>query len=214
VELHNVGLSISAAVLITIILIIAFWKPVVDILKRLRLKILQYKDLVMYFETAQESYIKSVDVDLTYDKSLTGPQPPDSPDQIIPAIIANIKKSMKDNNIKSKEAANQYLFTQYAIRSLQAIYLSIYTIIFGSQIMILQQLTTNKEFTRDDIKVFYDDTRTRYPDLYKKITLTAYIDFLLRSHLIIHNNGVYRLTGLGKGFLAYIERNYLPPRPF
>jgi hypothetical protein len=206
-EIHGV-FSISAVVIVVGLILILYGKQIKCILERLRN--VQWKDLHMDMEVKQDD----ANIDLTYQKNLISKDPPDDENKIQPAIAAGIKKEMRDKDIVEPQKAVDHLVDRCAMLAMLFSYLSLYSTLYGSQITILWHLKNNKSATLTDLKTFYDDAVRRFQEFYKNKAFGDYINFLTNSHLIIQRKNRYELTGLGKGFLSYLDGTKLPPRLF
>jgi hypothetical protein len=84
---------------------------------------------------------------------------------------------------------------------------SIYNIIYGSQIEILDKLNTNNNETKESLKYIFDNAVNRSPDFYKDYSYGQYLNFLERYALIyiLENNNIL-IGDQGKDFLTFVNR--------
>lgn len=99
------------------------------------------------------------------------------------------------------------------IRTLAAQYVlgdfnRIYSVIFGSQILVLATLNSAGDtgLSLDALRPFYDNAAQRYPEAYKNDTLERWLDFLKSSELIRDSQNGVAITQWGTEFLDHLVR--------
>lgn len=80
----------------------------------------------------------------------------------------------------------------------------IYSLIYGSQIRLLQRLNHTTTETKNDLKFYYDTALKNYPNLYETYSYESYLSFLSNNELITIINENVTITTIGKDFLRYI----------
>lgn len=130
-----------------------------------------------------------------------------------PEVIEKFSAIVKDHmNLKSLISPNQKIerLEKYStILQVTHHFELLYSLIFGSQIMILQELNTLKPATRESVKPHYNNAKKANIKYYKGYTYESYLNFMLSCSLIKINNqdnwnNDIRITTLGKDFLRYL----------
>lgn len=87
----------------------------------------------------------------------------------------------------------------------------IYSIIFGSQIRILQRLNHSITENVDDLKFYYENAVKIYPESYKNYNYLDYLQFLIINRLVNFDqeNNTLTITAFGQDFLRYITESNL-----
>lgn len=81
----------------------------------------------------------------------------------------------------------------------------IYSVIFGSQIQILELLNTGVIENKQSLKHFYDIAAKTYPETYQQYDYESYFNFLTAYNLIdCDHNGQVRIKMYGVDFLKYL----------
>jgi hypothetical protein len=85
-----------------------------------------------------------------------------------------------------------------------------YRAIFGSQLLVLEQLNTRSEgATPQEIKPIYDQAAARSPDVYEGFSFDQWVAFLSHSQLVREESDRVYLTVAGREFLKYVvDRGY------
>ena len=81
-----------------------------------------------------------------------------------------------DDN-KKIDTLIKYAEVLYLIISFERLYNNI----FGSQLYILDSINTNSSETKEDLKMFYDNAKERYPEVFESYSYDDYFNFLI-SH--------------------------------
>lgn len=101
----------------------------------------------------------------------------------------------------------RFLVRDLAITKLSLAFERIYSVIWGSQIYILEYLNDRRLIgaLKEDIKTsFYDDAVRRWPDRFVGYSFDMYLGFLKESNLIIEKNESLFITNFGVEFLRYL----------
>ena len=99
------------------------------------------------------------------------------------------------------EALLKYSITIYIIYRFQ----SIYDLIFGSQIYLLQNLNSHGLANQDILAYHYNPAKIKYPEIYENYSLDDWTAFLLNFNLISKlNDNRIEMTSVGIDFLKYI----------
>jgi len=124
-----------------------------------------------------------------------------------------IKKEYEDQLNKErkekegKEAFNNYLIDQLFIKDLQIDFERIYRLIFGSQIMLLRNLSSkgSSGSTTNELLIFFVMVQRIWSPAFQNWTFNLYLEFLLKNQLIqLIPPDSYLITEKGKAFLIYI----------
>ena len=119
------------------------------------------------------------------------------------------------NSINSELTSTQgpererFLVRYLAIIKLDLAFERIYSIIWGSQIYILEYLNSRRLIgaLKEGIKTsYYDDAATRWPASLTGYSYDMYLGFLKESNLIIERNETLFITEFGVDFLQYLTR--------
>lgn len=87
----------------------------------------------------------------------------------------------------------------------------IYSVIFGSQIRILQRLNYTITENIEDLNFYYENAVKFYPETYKNYNYINYLKFLTTNKLVNYSEGDNSLTitNFGQDFLRYITESNL-----
>ena len=84
----------------------------------------------------------------------------------------------------------------------------IYGVIFGSQIRILEYLNTIENSKESNIKEFYDNSSSKYPEIYSTYNFSSYLNFLKSNYLIeTINDELISITQTGQDFLVFLVQS-------
>jgi hypothetical protein len=95
----------------------------------------------------------------------------------------------------------KYSSAIYIIKHFDQIYYSIY----GSQLMILQQLNTDAVEDNSSLKRYYDYAAGQNPTLFAEYSYEDYLAYLISFNLIIKEGNQIKITILGVDFLKYLS---------
>jgi hypothetical protein len=91
----------------------------------------------------------------------------------------------------------------------------IYYNIFGSQIRILQRLSSSIIESRITLLSFYNDAKSAFPKVFENYPYDTYLNYLLLNNLITEQGSTIVITPFGKDFLKYlIDSSYSLEKPF
>ena len=81
----------------------------------------------------------------------------------------------------------------------------IYSEIYNSQIKILESLNSSTTRTKDELRIFYEEAKSAYPDWFENYSFDAYLNYLvLNLMIVIHPDNIVSITKIGQDFLKYI----------
>jgi len=80
-----------------------------------------------------------------------------------------------------------------------------YRTIFGSQIALLKFLNTSGGGTKEQLLLFYETARVRFPQLYETYSFEQYLQYLLTYGLVLVRDGRYFTTVAGQEFLKWLS---------
>jgi len=103
----------------------------------------------------------------------------------------------------------KFLVRYLSITKLELAFERIYSLIWGSQICILEHLNDRRTIgaSKENIKtIFYDDAVIKWPGFFTNYSYEMYLDFLKSSNLIIERGETLFITEFGVDFLQYLTR--------
>jgi hypothetical protein len=116
---------------------------------------------------------------------------------------AVLQETNLDNIPTDKEKTELLLNYSIAIYIIKH-YEMIYNAIYGSQLMILQQLNTFAFENNETLKRYYNYAVEQSPKFYDNYPYEDYIEFLHSFNLIVEEENRVKITILGIDFLKYI----------
>lgn len=128
-------------------------------------------------------------------------------DLVTSAVLKETDLSTLTTDKQKIERLTDYSIALYILKHFESIYNSI----FGSQIMILQQLNTFTYEDKDSLKRYYDYAVKQNPKYFEGYEYSEYIDFLFAFNLIINEDGQIKITVLGIDFLKYLTETGKTP---
>jgi hypothetical protein len=195
-----------AVIIIVIIVVLLLKKSLQDLLTRVTK--LKYGETV-----AEVSQVRQE----ANEKSLIAQSQVDKPNETIEKALGIFSSSTIDrakNVVETESKINELTDDSKKVDRLikysEALYLilsfeRLYNSIFGSQLYILDFINTINTETKNDLKVFYDNAKEKYPDFYETYSYDEYFNFLLNHELIIINkDNTCSITWLGRDFLKYL----------
>lgn len=105
---------------------------------------------------------------------------------------------------ESAEDRARYLLRQLTVCTILRTFEFTYFLIFGSQIIALQQLNGRDDMTLDDLKPMHDFAAAAYPAVYERFSFEAWFGFLGHSSLVLRDGEDVRITVRGREFLRYL----------
>lgn len=90
----------------------------------------------------------------------------------------------------------------------------IYSLIYGSQIRMLQRLNYSHIESKSELKLYYDNAVKNNPEGYKNYSYESYLNFLVQNGLIKIENENVSITDMGRDFLRYIVEANLTVEKF
>jgi hypothetical protein len=92
-----------------------------------------------------------------------------------------------------------------------------YDSMYGSQIRFLQRLNHTTSESKSSLKLYYENAKKIYPDIYKEYSYESYLTYLKNQGLIIQEDGSddIQITYIGKDYLRYLlEANLSIEKPY
>jgi hypothetical protein len=127
-----------------------------------------------------------------------------------PRIMAQDKAIREDldrleNQADRENVLVRYLASSQVVRDFDRAYI----LIFGSQISALAALNSAAAdgLAEDEIRLFYDDAKSRYPSEYETYPFEKWVDFLKRAGLVRDSTNGYAITEWGNEFLVHLARS-------
>ena len=119
-----------------------------------------------------------------------------------------ISEMLTKAGIKEGPERGKLLIRYLAATNLALIFVRIDSVIWGSQIYILEHLNVSRlGVSKEEIKTtYYDDAVKKWPPTFANYSYDAYLGFLKNSNLILEENGNMLITKLGVEFLQYLAR--------
>jgi hypothetical protein len=180
-----------------LILVLLIKKPIVDLINRVTkighggtsLEAEQQKSA----EKQEKRQISNVDRAL-------GLFRPETVEFFKSAVLQETNLDSIPTDKEKTELLINYSIALYIIKHYEMIYNAIY----GSQLMILQQLNTFAYEDNETLKRYYDYAVERSPKFYDNYSYEDYIEFLYSFNLIVLEDDGVKITILGVDFLKYI----------
>jgi len=195
-----------AVIIIVLMVVLILKKSIIDILSRVTK--LKYGDTVA--EVSKSLQDKA-------EQSLLGQSQSDRPNENIERALGLFSQSTLDRAktfIENESGIHEINDINFKVETLikysEALYLilsfeSIYNMIFGSQLYILDYVNTDRSQTKNDLRSFYDAAKDKYPDFYNSYSYDDYFEFLINHELIaINSTNCCEITWLGRDFLKYL----------
>jgi len=93
-----------------------------------------------------------------------------------------------------------------AATNLQLVFTRVTSLIYGSQIYVLEHLNTIRSgVSKDEIRrLFYEEAKARYPMYHEGSSFEAYVGFLKFSNLVSEASEMLHITDLGVEFLRFL----------
>lgn len=117
----------------------------------------------------------------------------------------NIRKDLEIRGLSSQQDKINLLIKHLAINQLALHFERINSVIWGSQIALLQHLNSCIDGDSSSmLRIFYDNAAKNYPDTFASYPFEQYLQFLVAFNLIIQRGERYFITALGREFLVYL----------
>jgi hypothetical protein len=110
-------------------------------------------------------------------------------------------------NLKSDKEKVDHLIDYSTVIYIIKHYESIYNSIFGSQILMLQQLNTLVSEDRQSLRRYYDYAQKLNPQFFDGYSYDQYLEFMFTFNLITDEGGEIKITILGVDFLKYLTES-------
>jgi len=179
---------------------------------KLGLKKIKHGTTEIDFAGRQE---KGVSPEYTAQLRDVGKSPPDTQEEIVEDLKSMILTNKEYASLPDTDAKIDYLSKKFATATLTFVLERLSSVIYGSQIRILEHLNSCHSSTAEEIIVFYNTVSEQYPTPYANYSFEQYMGFLENSLLVKKEDNKYSITGLGRSFLLYrVNTNrtgYYPP---
>ena len=184
-----------------VIICIVLKTPIENLLSRLNKA--KHKDTELEFN----SDIQRVPNTIASSSSIAEAIPQD-PLGLIGEAEQRIYETLDQLNIKTDSEKVKVLAKHHANLQIRSKYAATNSLIFGSQIELLQALNIqNNPVESAFLLSFYEGAKREYPDAYANSTFESYINFIKTFGLINTEDGKYFITVLGRGFLTYLTES-------
>ena len=119
-----------------------------------------------------------------------------------------ISETLRKASVKEGPEREKLLIRYLAATNLALTLERIDSVIWGSQIYILEHLNVNRlGVLKDNIKtIYYDEAAEKWPPFFTNYSYDAYLGFLKNSNLVLEQDGCLLITILGVEFLQYLAR--------
>ncbi len=184
-----------AAIIIIISIAFIFKKQFSNLLSGV--KRLDIKGIKMYTQDSDTNILKS-------ESNMEAIKSFDS--QFIREKETEITQLLVNYKIYSDNEKISFLIRMAAEMNITLTFEKLYASIYGSQIRLLELLNTQSYGceNKEELKSFYDDAATRFPNVFDKYSYNDYLNFLIMNKVITDNNGLICITHIGKEFLMYL----------
>ena len=132
---------------------------------------------------------------------------------LVPARAATILKNLQESHFTEKQ---QIELGALIVAGLQAdvFFWRTYNFIFGSQIVLLQELNS-RPLASGAIRAHFEGVKVKHPETFASWTWEGYLEFLKNFSLIQLADEQWIITELGRAFLVWLPKNQLSPnKPF
>ena len=119
------------------------------------------------------------------------------------ALHQNIKDQISKGYMTENDKSD-YLIHELAISRLISHFTRIHSVIFGSQIRVLQILNERSKLTINEVRAFFEDAKSSDPAFYGDYKLEEWLEFLRQVHLIYVENREVKITAIGFDFLQFL----------
>ena len=207
------GFSISASIIIVIVLLLIYGKALKRILERISIEKLRFDRM-----GGLEISLRPQNVDPPKsmpDLGKIGKHPPDQPEEVVRDLTTIIQAAVVKQNPSNAVRQVEALAGRTAQLELDLLLERISAVIFGSQIKILEYLNSMLHASKEQLQVFYEAAKQQNPKIYENIPFDKYLEFLTSFWLIKQAGSKYSITGVGRAFLILrVKSNrtaFLPP---
>ena len=115
-----------------------------------------------------------------------------------------LSKELDKLSLRSDEDRARYLLRKLTVCTILRAFEFTYYLIYGSQIIALQQLNGRDDMTLVDLKPIYDFAAAAYPVIYENFSYELWFGFLARLSLVLKDGDHARITVRGREFLRYL----------
>jgi hypothetical protein len=179
-----------------IIILLIFRKPIVDLFNKITKIGYGQSSLEIQQSKAEKQQIKKIS---KVEKAL-GIFRSETLDFFRNAVVQETELDNAVNDAEKIERLTNYSIALYIIKNFEYIY----NLIFGSQILILQQLNTLVHEDKTSLKRYYDYAKNSNPGFFETYSYEQYLSFLFVAGLIKEEDGRIIITLYGNDFLKYL----------
>lgn len=115
-----------------------------------------------------------------------------------------ISEELEKRNLHGVDDRARYLLRQLTVCMILRAFDYTYSLIYGSQIIALQQLNGRVDMTLDDLRPMYDFAAAAYSERYQNFSYEDWFGFLTQSRLVLEDGEYVRITVRGREFLRWL----------
>lgn len=130
-----------------------------------------------------------------------------------PELLEEAKRELETKFPRANHGVDD-LYTLSAALLVSGLFERTYSLIFGSQLALLNRLNS-APVSLDDAQATFEQAKLASPAFYTNYSFSEWVDFLVSFKLAVRQNGkALAITPRGRGLLRYlIENGYSPLRP-
>ncbi len=123
---------------------------------------------------------------------------------LITNLQTSITKDLKTRQIVEGPAREAYLIRLAAEAQLGMVFEILYSLVYGSQLAVLQMLNTGPQSTAN-VHLFYAKATEVYPSLYQTYTFAEWLGWLQNvGHFVIREGDMVSIAAEGREFLKFV----------
>lgn len=128
---------------------------------------------------------------------------------VLQELEATIRTELADRGLAIEGETTDVLVKYLAAALLNLEFEQIHGLIFASQISLLKSLNevAGQGQAPELLRIFFDVTKSRFPDAFGDWSLRQYLDFLMGRRLLVLQDERYHITNKGKEYLIWMARN-------
>lgn len=128
---------------------------------------------------------------------------------IVKNLADEILQNLGKTNLTDPQKMELGALTVAALR-IDGFFWRAYTLIFGTQITLLQELNS-RNLSEQEIQTYFNGVKARFPEAYASWTHQTYLEFLKNFALIQIVGGICTITEHGREFLVWMAKNQVSP---
>jgi len=121
-----------------------------------------------------------------------------------------IRQELDNNRVDEPAEREQVLVRHLAAVTIYSRFERTYTLIFGSQIEMLQALNAPGSLHRDLVKVHYDFAAIVSPEFYANYSFDQWLHFMVDQILVRLDGNLVSITVAGREFLTFLIQEAKP----